>query len=363
MAPRQRKPSNRALPPNLRERGGYFSWRNPEDGVEYGLGRDKRSAIAQAVAANMKIAGESPRPTLVDRLSGDESRTWGKWCTEFETLLAERDSADNTCRTRRSQMNRMRQSFNADMPAAAIDTMAIAAVLKAIKEEGKARTAQAFRTLLIDCFDRMVAQGWRKDNPARVTDVVTVKVKRARLPFDVFQKLYEATSVIWLRNAMDLALVTGQDRDSCRNAKFADFREGGWWNERSKTGARIFLPTELRLAATGKSLEDVLRQCRGTGILSHHLIHQTQRGRGSRLGKAMHKDMITRGFTLELAKLGLDWGGKKPPTFHEIRSLSSRLYKAQGDVNPQELLGHKDPRTTAIYTDGRGEWVKVGIRK
>jgi integrase len=94
-----------------------------------------------------------------------------------------------------------------------------------------------------------------------------------------------------------------------------------------------------------------------------HLIHQTERAKGATLGKKMHVDMITRVFKAELSKLGLDWGGKHPPTPHEVRSLSARLYKAEGRVNPQELLGHKDPATTAIYTDGRGEWVRVGIHK
>ena len=63
-----------------------------------------------------------------------------------------------------------------------------------------------------------------------------------------------------------------------------------------------------------------------------------------------------------IASLGRNWEGKTPPTFHEIRSLSERLYSRQGDVRTQELLGHRDPRMTAVYHDVRGaEWVRVGI--
>lgn len=346
----------------MRERNGYFSWRHPLTGQEFGLGRDKRDAFSQATEANMQLSGQIVRPRLVDRLTGDESRTWDKWCDEFEKLLGERDSKLNTRRTRKSQLNRLRRCFDKNQSAASITTLACSDVLKALKQEGKARTAQAFRSFMIDCFDRMIAQGWRKDNPARVTDEVSVKVKRGRLPFEAFMLLYRTTSIQWLRNAMALAIVTGQDRDSVRNAKFADFRDGGWWNERSKTGARVFLPLNVRLDMFEMSLEDVLRQCRATGIVSANLIHQTQRAKGARLGKPLHVDMITRKFSAELAKLKLDWGGKKAPTFHEIRSLSARLHKTQGNVNPQELLTHKDPRTTAIYTDGRGEWVRVGVK-
>jgi integrase len=362
MAPRQRKPSNAKLPDNVRERGGYYSWRHPQTGQEFGLGRDKGDALEQAIEANLKLAGEIVRPRLVDRLDGTETRTWGKWCDEFEKLLAERDTAANTKRQHGVYLRRMRAAFASDRPGASITTLDCAAALKALKDEGKARTAQAFRSFLVDCFDRMIAQGWRTDNPARVTDAVNVKVKRARLPFDVFMRLYKATEIVWLRNAMALAIVAGKDRDSVRNAQFSDFRDGGWWNERGKTKARVFLPLNLRLGVFGMSLDDVVRQCRSTGIVSPYLIHQTQRAKGARLGKPLHVAMITRKFQHELAKLNIDWGGKEPPTFHEIRSLAARLHQEQGDVDPQQLLSHKDPKSTATYTDGRGEWVKLSVR-
>lgn len=346
----------------MRERDGYYSWRHPVTKQEFGLGHDRKSACDQAIEANMKLAGETPRPRLVERIDGEEKRTWSSWCDEFEKLLGERESKATTRRIRRSQMKRLRSTFGSNRSAASIDTLACAAALNKLKDEGKARSAQAFRSFLIDCFDRMIAQGWRKDNPARVTDEVKVRVKRARLTFDVFMAIYQATSIIWLRNAMALALVAGKDRDSVRNAQFADFRDGGWWNERSKTEARVFLPLNLRLNVFGMSLDDVVRQCRSTGIVSSYLIHQTQRAKGSRLGKPLHLDMITRRFSEELAKLKLEWGDKKPPTFHEIRSLAARLHREQGDVDPQQLLSHKDPKSTATYTDGRGDWVKLTVR-
>jgi len=124
----------------------------------------------------------------------------------------------------------------------------------------------------------------------------------------------------------------------------------------------VFLPLNLRLNVFGMSLDDVVRQCRSTGVVSHYLIHQTKRVKGATLGKPIHIQQITRTFQLELAKLGIDWGGKRPPTFHEIRSLAARLHAEQGDVDPQQLLSHRDPKSTAIYTDGREEWVKLRVR-
>jgi enterobacteria phage integrase len=364
MSPRARKEINRGLPANLRLRDGVYSYRVPKAHripgapIEPGLGTNRQYAIEQAIRANALLAAK--RLSLVERISG-AAQSWGEWCNQFEKLLGERKARPNTIRTRKSQMVRLRASFDANLPASKITTRQCAEVISGLKKSGKHRTAQAFRSFLIDCFDRMIAQGWRTDNPARVLDAVTVDVQRSRLTLEAFEKLYEATSIVWLRNAMALAIVSGQPRECVAAAKFADFRDGCWWNERGKTGARIALPLELRLACFGMSIADVVRQCRGTGIVSKSLVHQTERAKGATLGKAMHVDMITRVFSAELAKLGLSWGDKEPPTFHEIRSLSERLYKAQGNVNTQELLGHKDPRTTALYHDGRGEWVRVGI--
>ena len=50
-----------------------------------------------------------------------------------------------------------------------------------------------------------------------------------------------------------------------------------------------------------------------------------------------------------------------PATFHEQRSLSERLYRAQG-VNTKDLLGHKNQIQTDKYHDDRGkDWIKIVI--
>ena len=51
---RTRNHARRDLPPNLYVRnGGYYCYRDPRTGKEYGLGRDKRLAVTEAIAANM----------------------------------------------------------------------------------------------------------------------------------------------------------------------------------------------------------------------------------------------------------------------------------------------------------------------
>lgn len=364
MTPRQRKSINQPLRPGMRVRDGYYSWTNPETGKEYGLGRDPGKAIKEVIAVEIKLA--SKHASLVDRVSGAVN-TWAEWCDKFEAILTEREidreAAKATVKVRRTYMNRLRDSFDANVAASRIGTKECAEIIDAIVKQGKSTTAHAFRAFLIDCFDRMIAKGWREDNPARLLDEVRIKVRRARLTLDAFQKIYETTSFVWLRNAMALSIVSGQPRESVAGAQFADIRDGAWWSERGKTGARMIIPLELRLAAVNLSLEDVVRQCRTTGVMSKHLIHQTKRARGARLGKRMNMATITKTFQAEVAALGIDWGVKSSPSFHEIRSLSERLYDAQGDVKTQDLLGHKSARTTALYHDSRGDWVRVAIGK
>ncbi|MBZ8693840.1 integrase [Escherichia coli] len=57
----------------------------------------------------------------------------------------------------------------------------------------------------------------------------------------------------------------------------------------------------------------------------------------------------------------LNSGYLTPPSFHEQRSLSERLFREQG-IDTQILLGHSNQKMTDIYNDVRGkEWKKLVI--
>jgi len=189
-------------------------------------------------------------------------------------------------------------------------------------------------------------------------------VVRSRLTLEVFLRVYENAGT-WLQNAMALALVSAQRREDVARAKFKDFHNGGWWltqaSEKSDHPHRIFIPNDLRPKGFDISLGEVVVRCRRSGAVSPYLVHQTvQRGR-SAVGGHLSLSTLTRAFTEAVEALGEDWGEKTPPTFHEIRSLSLRLYGEQG-VNVQLLAGHSDPDTTAIYLNSRGQdFVKVTV--
>ncbi len=368
MAPRRRERGRESWPAGLRCRDGYYSWVNPRTGKEHGIGRDKALAIAQATEANLHAAGLLEHERLLDRVRGVSRQTLGRWLDRYDEELKKRHQrgklAATTLKMYLSQSRITRRELGADVAIATITPLIVAEKLKEIADSGREAAARQLRSFMKDAFRAAVVDGWLDENPVRETRVERGPVKRARLTWEVFQKVYERTESRWLRNAMALALLTAQRRQTIASARFSDFRDGAWWVVQGKTDAHVAIPLDLRLDVFGMSLDDVVRQCRSTGVLSRYLVHQTVRRGRSPVGNPLDLETISASFAGEVAALELDWGGKNPPSFHEIRSLSGRLYHAQGNVNVQELMGHRDPETTRLYEDARGaEWVRVTVKR
>ncbi len=365
MSPRRRHPRNAGLPDGLRVRHGLYSYTNPLDGREKGLGRDRVKAIQFARAANVEVQRIRGEVSAAEWVRGATSKAWSAWLDRYQKILDERESTKATRNHRKSLMKRARGQWPVQSSVNAIDVAMVADAIRQLTCAGKHRMAQSYRSLLSDCFASAIAEGWRTDkhNPVEVTRAVRVKTKRARLTLENFRTIYaDPLLKPWLRNAMALALVSGQRREDIARAQRRDIRDGSWWVEQHKTGSRIAIPLSIRLDVLGMSLADVLEQCRSTSILSPYLIHQTYRGGGSKPGAPIAIRAYTNLFTAAVKRLGLDWGDKSPPTFHELRSLSKRLYDAQGGVDTKQLLGHRSASAAALYGDARGEWVKVSVK-
>lgn len=363
MTPRKRSSRKSLLPPNLYESRGYYSYRNRETNEWFGLGRDRQNAINQAIEANLHLAGQLTTARLVDRISGTAGRTVAEWLKKYDEILAERKLAAGTRVVYAGHSRRMLKMLGADTILQSVTALQVSEGLDTIVKAGKKQTAKLLRGWMKDCFAAASVKGWRdaNDNPVRDTRTARVDVKRGRLTFEVFQLAY-AKSSGWLRNAMALALVTGQRRGDVTAARFRDIHDGFWWVDQGKTGTRLCIPLNLRLDCFGMSLEEVAKQCRSSGLLSHYLVHQDQRiGGHTTLGGKMNEKTLTERFSELIDELGQDWGGKNRPTFHEIRSLAARLYRLQGNVNAKELLGHKSESSATLYQEGRGEWIQIKV--
>lgn len=364
MSPRRRSESKRGWPAHLYERDGYYSWRNPLTREEFGIGRDKAKAFLEAVEANLHIAKIDSRRRLVHRLQDSQASayTLAAWNQKYQTMLTEH--SDNTRRAAKSLGGRMVRMLG-DRPLDSISALDISKVIADVVAEGKHRLAQALRGHMRDSFREARVAGWlTKENPVLDTRLkIRVQVRRSRLTLESFLKIYAKIEEVWLKNAVDLALVSGQRRDDIANAMFKDFKEGGWWLEQRKTKHRLIIPMKLKLDAIGKSLDDVVSQCRRSGVLSKYLVHQTERRGNSPVGRHIWKDTLSKRFADAVEATQIDWGEKTRPSFHELRSLSVRLYRDQGGVNTQDLLGHKSAEMTEEYANTRGGWTTVQVGK
>jgi integrase len=179
-----------------------------------------------------------------------------------------------TIRHRKYVDNAIRDEIGT-VKCAELTTKHIADMLEKIEARGKMQWAVHVRSRMKVVCRRGKALGLMKENPATDTERAIVTVKRRRLTFEEFQRIYDKAPevALWLQNAMLLALVSGQDRSTVARWERGFQQDGYAVLTRGKTGVRIAIPLELRLEKLGMSLADVIARCRSTGIVSKYLIH------------------------------------------------------------------------------------------
>lgn len=353
----RRNANRRGWPRGLYEpREGYFVWRHP-DGRTIPIGRvSLAGAKAQAAAANLKV--ESMAPSLLDKMAAapvGDGQTVAVLLTKIPPA-----AAVNTRRSHKSLDKRIVAAIGT-MPAAELRTQHCAELIEPIEMvEKKARLALAVRSRLVTMCQRGMQIGWMASNPAEATRVPAVEVKRKRLSLEAFKVARAKADEVngWIGKAMDLALVTGADRDTISGLMRSNIVGDCLEFERGKTGVRIAVPLDLELVAAGLVLREVVKNT--SGVASRFLVHHVRNFGNAPAGAPVFVDTITKAFA-KAYKLA-DLPPENAPTFHEIRSLSKRLYKAQGNVDTEELLGHQDKKTAALYADPRGsEAIRVTV--
>lgn len=359
MAARPRLRKRAHYPPHLHEpRPGYYTWRNPLDGKTHVIGRvPLAQAIQEANEANLIAEGLKSRKTLVEKIA-----------TSTETMAdllekMEPGKSKNTIITRRYQDKIIRKALGT-VACSDLTTKHISDLLERMKKDGKVRAAKAIRERLISVCARGAALGWMATNPAIITEKIRVRTQRQRLSLETFNAILEQAPKVapWLQNAMLLALVSGQDRSTVGRWTRACVKDGVASVQRSKTNVTVEIPLELRLDAISMTLGDVIARCKSSHVVSKYLIHHmSDRGNVAR-GAPIALTTISSAFAEARKLAGAD--GENAPTFHEIRSLSKRLYDEQGDVNTKQLLGHLTERMSELYANNRGlAPIRVSIKK
>lgn len=402
MNPKNRTNARKGWPDGLkkhvRSSGVYYYWVDPRSGTEKSLKckddfqtAKKRAAelnnivskiMADDIVNSIAYERKSNAPTLQDFLP-----TYLDYCKEA-------GQAKNTILTKTSHLNGAVDFFG-DKALDEITVKDVNSMLKSYVDDGKKWKAKHTRTYLIDLYKHAKTTGDVSldfNDPVTPTRAPKPKVKRARLMFEQFELIVAEAKKLkrkpWAYNSILLGLVTGQREADLTRTRFKKLKD--WdgmykkWVEsdyhedfipysyvgknhlymvQSKRNAMVKIPLALRLDAIGLTVGDVVKMCRdrvASRFLLHHTVNTAKAFRGDNITPVT----ISKNFKdcRNAAKLDESkWTGKTPPTYHELRSLSERLYEAQG-INTQELLGHESPNSTAVYHDLRSiEWTEIKL--
>lgn len=353
---RRRTHDRRDLPPNLYIRNnGYYCYRDPRTGKEFGLGRDRRMAVTEAIQANIELFSALEHKPLTTRINTVSTVTLHAWLERYEKILTGRGLKEKTLINYMNNIRAIKKGLP-DVPVSEITTKDIASMLNEYINAGKAASSKLIRSTLSDAFREAIAEGHVATNPVTATRAAKTEVKRSRLTTEEFRKIYQAAESFpdWLRLSMELAVVTGQRVGDLCSMRWSDIVDGYLYVEQSKTGMKLAIPTSLKLNELDISLEEVLRKCKHN-LGGETIIASTRR-------EPLSSGTVSRYFMRARKESGLTFESA-PPTFHELRSLSARLYKKQvSDKFAQHLLGHKSDAMASQYRDDRGrEWGKIEI--
>lgn len=351
----------------------YWQYKHPITGRFHSLGTDEAEAKQVANEANTIIAEQRTRQILSvnDRLARMKGKrtdiTVTEWIDKYIKIQEERlknnELRPNSFRQKNKPLRLFREHCGM-RHMKDIETIDIAEITDAIKNDGFSRMAQVVRMVLVDVFKEAQHAGYVPPgyNPAMATKQPRHKVTRQRLSLEEWRSIYEAAESMqpYLQCGMLLALVTGQRLGDICRMKFTDIWDDMLHIEQEKTGTRLAIPLEIKCDALGLTLRDVVSKCRDA-VISKYLVHFRHSTSQATRGDSVSSSSLTTSFKKARNKCGIEWEKGTAPTFHEQRSLSERLYEAQG-VDTQKLLGHKSPQQTAKYHDDRGkDWTVIAV--
>jgi len=281
-------------------------------------------------------------------------RTFGEWAVTYRKVVAAKPITDKTKANRASSLSHI-VSYMGDRVISGIKPHEVAEMVL----ETHAVHPQKAKRILIetrDAFNEALNYGWVDRNPALSVKAPVIRVQRKRLALDQWWAIlcYSINhQPPWVSRMLALAIITGQRRSDLVKMRFDDVWDGHLHIEQAKTGTRLALPIALPLGVVGLTLEQIIDDCR-TYYAAGADGYLLRKHNGEQLGDASLSARFEEAREGALGDLG-----PNPPSLHECRSLSERLYRVQG-INTMTLLGHKHQAMTDVYNDDRGltrgEW-------
>lgn len=268
-------------------------------------------------------------------------RPLSAWLTVYKSRLEGRRLAPKTLRNKIALIRRLSLTLG-DQPLRSITPYHLQSIVQQYIERGTPCAAKSVCILLKDIFREAILNNWIESNPAMYLRTPSTPVQRDRLILEEWRIIYKAAQEHcrrYVHLSMLLALVSAQRRGDISAFRRSDVQDNHLFLVQQKTGMKIALPLNLYNEAVGMSLGDVLDQCPGNDYLLGN--------------KRINPWSLSYGFCTarDIAFPRERW--TVPPSFHEQRSLSERLYRDQA-INTQRLLGHKSAKMTDKYNDDRG---------
>ncbi|HGJ5863862.1 MAG TPA: tyrosine-type recombinase/integrase, partial [Arsenophonus nasoniae] len=322
--------------------------RDPRTRKEYGLGRNKAYAINEAISANQLLLKTEKVKPLTERIDGQGNVYFHQFLDRYEEILKTRGLREKTLKDYKSKVLAIRKGI-LDAPIENISTKIISDFIYSYIMNDKPSAAKQIRGTLNDIFKEALYTDIIKINPVSQTKIPKIKIQRARLSlkdFNIILNLINDDNH-WLTHAMKLALVTGQRISDISKMKWEDIHDEKLWVVQQKTETKIAIPLDIEIESIG--LNETLEK------INHEADFVITKNK-----KQITVARISAEFTKFRDKTKLVWKGS-PPSFHEIRSLSARLYtEKMGSEFTRKLLGHKSTEMTAKYQDERqNSWIEI----
>lgn len=318
----RRRKTNKDLPRGLHIKGSRYyhvTGTNPRKGTP--LGSDRASALL----AWARIEGNEPDSAI---------RTFDAVATRYEREVIPR-KAQRTQRDNLTELQNLRAVFGAVL-IEAIKPHHVRAYLDKRGITAKAR-ANREKALLSHIFNS--AREWGYTNAPNPCQGVKgfKEIGRDRYVSDAeFQAVWERADQT-LRDAMDLALLTGQRPADVLKIKREDLHDGALWIVQNKTGAK--------------------RAIELTGELAK-LIERISARQRERLSAFLVQDDNGRPLGMHGLRSRFDKARSKAGVGFQFRDIRAKTASDTGDLaHSQQLLGHKKRDMTEHYVRDR-----IGLR-
>ncbi len=341
---RRRTPRYSHLPDNLepdpKPNGRvYYRYRFP-DGNRVPLGSDEEQAVAAARRLNDHFSGaedlaqkalsriHSPRPSR-------NNPSLPALIQEFrEHYLERKRYADST---RKGIEIRLGQ-YERQWPKKTVRSFRTLDLSRFLNEQSIYQYV-AHRSQLVDLFQFACHQGYRNDNPAKLTlekSKTARDKKRQRHTLEGYKTIYDRAPE-WLQRAMGLLLYTMQRREDIvlLEREQVNLQRNTITILQSKTrnyANPVYIEIEM-----GKALREVVEACLRSPVHCPTLVHRIPDRLPRKEKQKGHPFSVTPDYLSRAFAAVRDESGaydhipkQHRPTVHEIRALGSHLYEQAG---------------------------------